>query len=304
MRAGVIHSDRILRELDDLWVALGGPSDGENREEVLRACAMTLLVLTSGPAGDPALAETLAALMRDHPSRAIVIGVAGDTERRLSADVTARCWMPFGRGQQICSEQIEITATAGALADLPPLILALTAADLPVVAWVRTTRLLAEDSLLPLFRLAGKVILDSAAEPDFPVLLHRIRRLSAVVETVADLSWTRLTRWRSAIADVYDETLQRIRIFHHGPVPPPSALYLAAWLENAVGEGLSVSFASHPDASANDDIREVTLEGPDRQISVSRTAVPPVPERGLLAEELSLLERDPIFEAALERVLA
>ena len=40
----------------------------------------------------------------------------------MEARVFAQCWMPFGKRQQICCEQIEITASETSLADAASLI--------------------------------------------------------------------------------------------------------------------------------------------------------------------------------------
>ena len=56
--------------------------------------------------------------MHEHPSRAIVVRVRQCAERVLEARVFAQCWMPFGGRQQICCEQVEITASPESLADV------------------------------------------------------------------------------------------------------------------------------------------------------------------------------------------
>ena len=47
------------------------------------------------------------------PSRGIVLAVTDRARERLQARVLAQCWKPFGKAQQICCEQIEITADYG-----------------------------------------------------------------------------------------------------------------------------------------------------------------------------------------------
>ena len=108
--SATINPDRVLHELSDLWVSLG-KHDGDESTGVLRACAMTLVVLAEAAEDANAIGETLAALMREHPSRAIVIRIADSTEPALEAKVLAQCWMPFGQRRQICCEQIEISAS-------------------------------------------------------------------------------------------------------------------------------------------------------------------------------------------------
>ena len=63
--------------------------------------------------------ETLALLMREHPSRAVVVRVRDVDAPELEAKVLAQCWMPFGQRRQICCEQIEISTSNASLVDVP-----------------------------------------------------------------------------------------------------------------------------------------------------------------------------------------
>lgn len=321
MSEAAIQPDRILEQLEELWSGLGGEQDAE----VLRACAMTLLVVTEGPGGDAALAEVLAAVVQEHPSRVIVAALSEGPARRLTASVSARCWLPFGRRQQICCEQIEISATRGALADLAPVALALAAPDLPVVIWVRAWRRLGEEPLRPVLRLADKLIVDSAGAASAEEGLKRVQSAAGIAGLRADLAWTRLTPWRAALAEAFGQppcsleaaAVERIEIGFEGGRVPPEALYLRAWLESVV-EKASIRLAPAPERSGGG-LYGLALEGQGVAVSLSWAAgelqlaiggrpvrrLGPAPSEGeLLAEELSLLERDPVFEAVLERALA
>ena len=68
---GTIAPESILHDMADLWVTLG--KEGEGDAGVLRACSMTLVVAAEESDDAQAIGETLAALMPEHPSRAIVI---------------------------------------------------------------------------------------------------------------------------------------------------------------------------------------------------------------------------------------
>ena len=74
-----VTADSILHELHDLWVNAGhaheapGPAGGLPHGEVLRACTMTLFVLADEADDPAAIWELLAALMPQHPSRAILL---------------------------------------------------------------------------------------------------------------------------------------------------------------------------------------------------------------------------------------
>ena len=76
---------------------------------------MTLIVVVEEERDAQAIGETLASLMHEHPSRAIVLRVRSGEEPSLSARVFAQCWMPFGSRQQICCEQVEIISSLGEL---------------------------------------------------------------------------------------------------------------------------------------------------------------------------------------------
>src|ERR1035437_389832 len=157
--SATVAPDSILKELAALWTQQGKEGDAG----VLRACSMTLLVIAEAADDASALGETLAALMPEHPARTILIRLQGDGERALPQRVYQQCWKPFGQRQQICCEQIEITASDAALADLPSVILPLAVSDLPVILWCRSARLVQRPEFGEIAGMATKVVIDSDA---------------------------------------------------------------------------------------------------------------------------------------------
>ena len=156
-----------------------------------------------------------------------------------------QCWKPFGQRQQICCEQIEITASDAALADLPSVILPLAVPDLPVILWCRSARLVRRPEFGEIARMATKVVIDSAAAGDankdaadaMVYMADAVRRGGIF----ADLAWTRLTRWRETLARVFEnrDTLARLSEVdsvqvRFGPSYETAAWYLAAWAANAL----------------------------------------------------------------------
>ena len=109
--------------------------------------------------------------------------------------------MPFGQRRQICCEQVEITASDAALADLPSVVLPLAVADLPLILWCRSPRLFD----LPEFRAVGGHgrpcgggfgrFLRPAGGP--PAAGGGSGASSG--PPVGDLAWTHLTRWREML---------------------------------------------------------------------------------------------------------
>jgi glucose-6-phosphate dehydrogenase assembly protein OpcA len=290
MSAAAVRPDKLLRDLDDLWRGLGNEEQGG----VLRACAMTLIVCAEGAEDD--LGETLALLMRDHPARAIVLREQKGDGPHLEAGVRAQCWMPFGRRQQICCELIEIAMTRASLADVPPVVHSLTAPDLPVAIWCRSSSLVGLAEFEPVLRLANKLILDSAAAADLRAQLRYMHAAEDADSVVADLSWTRLTLWRETIAKQFDNPAMQARTLHGatvgyvGQYVPMWAYYVAGWLRNSAGKGLAVEFQRGSEF--------VELCGDGWAVKVDPATLPKRGDYELLREELSILGRDPVYTAA------
>jgi glucose-6-phosphate dehydrogenase assembly protein OpcA len=323
---GTIAPDRILHEMADLWVSLG--KQGEGEAGVLRACSMTLVVAAEESDDAQAIGETLAALMPEHPSRAIVLRFRTGDARALSSRVFAQCWMPFGHRRQICCEQIEIVASDASLPDLPAVLMALKVPDLPVILWCRSARLFGLPGFAQLSAITQKVVLDSGTFSDQARALKEMNDQAAAGCSLADLSWTRLTRWRELIAQIFENRAQlanlpsvsEILISHHGVATPVTAFYLAAWLMDGLGMvGAHPQVEFHSDGgepvwrfsrvelrarNSADAIASIALaEGHAAEVRtgglVSKALLPALTDYALMREELSIPGRDPAFDSAL-----
>ena len=307
--AAAVSPDRILRQLSELWTAEGGQSDAG----VLRACSMTLIVVAEASDDASALGETLAALMPEHPARAILVRLSGEGERALTERVYQQCWMPFGQRRQICCEQIEITASDAALADLPSVLLPLAVPDLPVILWCRSARLAARPDLRDLSLIATKVIFDTFGALNPADDVSRLAGAPRSGLLLADLAWTRLTRWRESLARLFEnrEYLGRLSEIESVRVcfPPgaeTSAWYLAAWAGLALG--------LTPGVSRGGKSLRLELSAPGFEVSLVRengrlvttaggqsscASLPEPSDYLLMREELAIVRPDPVFERTL-----
>jgi glucose-6-phosphate dehydrogenase assembly protein OpcA len=137
---------------------------------------------------------------------------------------------------------------------------------------------------------------------------------------VADLAWTRLTRWRQLVAQIFDkpenrERLPRIanaRVTYVGAAVPLEGYYFAAWLqaglpdaaislERAEGEGCHlarVEFDSGETPIAiglsQGQAAEMRMDG-----FVSKSICPEPSDYLLLREELGIEGADPVYARAL-----
>jgi len=309
-----VAPDRILKELAALWVEEGK----QGATGVLRACSMTLIVIAEERADTSELGETIAALMPEHPARAILVRVRAGSERALSERVYQQCWMPFGQRRQICCEQIELTASDAALGDLPSVLLPLIVADLPVIVWCRSPRLVPMPEFAQIGRLADKVILDSAQFERPAEGLGEITRAQQGGLRIADLAWTRLTRYREMLARVFENReyfkgLPGIETVSVACAPgyETAGLYMAAWVRDVLAQaGVSVKARASRGAAT----LSVELASPDLRVLLKREAdrlvvnvgdlsycthLAPSTDYLLMREELRIVRRDTLFERTL-----
>jgi glucose-6-phosphate dehydrogenase assembly protein OpcA len=238
----------------------------------------------------------------------------------MAERVYSQCWMPFGQRRQICCEQVEITVSDAALADLRSVVLPLTVPDLPLIVWCRSSRLLAMPEFHDIGAMADKVVLDSASAPDPPAVLQGAQEMATQGVMLGDLAWTRLTRWREMLAQVFENQQNAAHLARIASVEVEwggayrvLALYLGAWTRAclaAVAVNPSLNIARDGDANhlrvrltgegiavelvREDDRMVVTLNGASQC-----TNLPQPTDYLLMREELGIVRHDPVFEKTL-----
>ncbi|HEX4807957.1 MAG TPA: glucose-6-phosphate dehydrogenase assembly protein OpcA [Bryobacteraceae bacterium] len=332
--SGVVYPaqpEKILKALGQVWTSLAKEEQQHQKPTVLRACAMTLIVATDDTDGDQGTAlQTLIGLMHEHPSRSVVLRVSETVERGLEARVLAQCWKPFGKAQQICCEQIEISAHPQSWAQVGPTVNGILAADLPVVLWCRQKAALnpaASDEqktgLAAVMDFAGKAIVDTAGS-DLRGAYQVIKKWRQQGRIIGDLQWTRLTPWRQALANAFDDPgkqrdilrYKSVEVGYAGADPDAAILYIAGWLSAVLDAHASLV---RLDVGQGTGLQRVTLRSDTDEITLQRTSDQCMTLRvggrqrkytyselslyTLMNEELSILGPDPVFESAIERAL-
>ena len=265
---------------------------------------LTLVVVTDESGSDDAV-EAAAQSAREHPSRVVVVTpVPGAEQPRLDAQVC-------GAGERGPGETVSLYLH-GELGGQPAsVVVPLLVPDTPVVVYWpgRAPAVPAAD---PLGALAQRRITDLAASPD--PRRDLVQRARGYRPGDTDLSWTRITPWRSLLAAALDQQHAEVTGgYVAGEPDSPSAELLALWLEDRLG--VSVERAT----SRGPGITEARLRTPDGDIAVTRPdgrlamlTQPGWPERPialkrrplveLMAEELRRLDADDIYAATLRRV--
>jgi len=306
-----VSPDRLLSDLSELWTSTGKEESPDGG--VLRACAMTLIVFADEEDDHQAISETIFELMRSHPSRAIVVKIL-EAPGTLESRVFAQCWKPQGQALQICCEQVELTVSLNRLDDLPSIVGPIAAPDLPRVVWFRSRRVSGAPDLSSLIGLGDKIVVDSA-RPGAPAFAD-LRTLIAAGCIVGDLSWTRLTRLRELLAKLIGTrdpaSIKAIELAYRGSGPDPSVKYLQAWLRVAFPGAHVDMHQSAADGSA--ELAGIRV-APDLNIGLDKGCaeyevssrrqhanIAAGPDHRLLAEELNIMQHDPVFESELARM--
>ncbi len=307
--AVAIDTEKVLRDLRDLWTGLG--REQEQAGGVIRACAMTLIAVVQSDEEAEAVRKILAAVMHDHPSRALILRMYRGAESGAGpgAHVFAECWKQPGAPSRICAEGIELIADAADSEAAAHMILPLLVPDLPVVLWYYR-QFERHDALL---HLAKKVIVDSKYVEDPQLAIESVRALRSPDRHVADLSWTRLTAWREGVSNAFACMKPKagptaVRIEFGGPLSS-AVLYLKRWMERALPAAKVTIENASAEPGALPGLQAVTLGEVSLRLACAgalevragdcsaRSPLPAATDEALLREELSILGEDPVFEA-------
>ena len=212
----------LLKELDAHWRHKGeGPDVG------VGAAGVRDDADRRGARGEDAqaLGVTLADIMHEHPNRTIVPGDDGEVTAPGELAVLDAV---YGR-QQICCEQIEITSSLATLGQCR-----LCSVDGGGLWWRCGARSTVRN--LPVRPVLSWLAGDGGwfNSAGMRVALPALQALSTGSWRLADLAWTRATRWRETVAHLACVEgwtwAEEVEITWAGEGVPPAAAYVAAWL--------------------------------------------------------------------------
>ncbi|MEU3309588.1 glucose-6-phosphate dehydrogenase assembly protein OpcA [Nocardiopsis sp. NPDC055551] len=193
---------------------------------------------------------------REHPSRVVAL-VRRDPKAEPTIDAEIRRPGTSGPGEAV------LLRLYGPLGEHPDSVLTpLLVPDAPVVVWWPGQGPV-DPASDPVGRLAQRRITDALRAPD--PLRDLMDRVAHYRPGDTDLTWTRLTPWRSLLASVMDQPCGWVTGAKVTAEPDyPSADLLAAWLS----ERLEISVERH--ASDGPGLTEVSLTTDQGDIVISR----------------------------------
>lgn len=189
-------------------------------------------------------------------------------------------------------------------------VLPLLLSDTPVVVWWPTTHPtnVADD---PLGRLASRRIIDTTEAEDFVAALASKKANMNRGDT--DLSWTRLTPWRAALAATLDQPYEPITGASVHSQPIPAAPLMRTWLEWRLE--VPVTYVASTGPAINQIVvhtlgGDITISRPDGHmatvdrngVSVKELFLPRREIKDLISEELRRLNPDETYEETMRRL--
>ena len=250
----------VEQELARIWAGqdLTTQIEGEpGRHIAARTSVMNLVVIARRPELAERGAATIQALTGRHPSRTIVVQSADpDGPSWIDARVEAHCVLPREDAPETCAETIHLTAGGEAGRHLAAIVTPLIVHDLPVTVWWPGEPPFTSRAAYDLLSGADRLVVDGSSWGGDG--LERMREMAGLLDAaplaISDFALLRQSRWREAIASIFDDpdftpylrSLRRIAVAYatHDEAGAPGStnivkpIYHVAWLASRLGLGV------------------------------------------------------------------
>lgn len=247
----------IEQELARIWAEpnLETLMDGDpGRHIAARTSVMNLVVIARRPEIGERAAATIQLLTGRHPSRTLIVSSADpDGPSWLDAQIEAHCILPREDAPETCAEMIYLTAGGESGRHLDALVTPLLIHDLPVTVWWPGVPPFGTRQAADLLAAADRLVVDGSTWPDDG--LERLVQLAALLDrqqlAIQDFALIRQSRWREAIASIFDlpeftpflRSVRRIAVAYatHDETGAPGStnivkpIYHVAWLASRLG---------------------------------------------------------------------
>ena len=247
----------IEQELARIWSEpnLETLVEGEpGRHVAARTSVMNLVVVARQPELGERCAATIQQLAGRHPSRTVILAPADpDGPSWLDAAIQAHCILPREDAPETCAELIYLTVGGESGHHLHSVIAPLLIHDLPVAIWWPGEPPFQTHQARELLRLADRLVVDGSTWSEDG--LRRLRQLAQLREQtkllVSDFALMRQSRWREAVASIFDvpeflpflSSLRRVSVSYatHEETGTPGStnvvkpVYHVAWLASRLG---------------------------------------------------------------------
>jgi glucose-6-phosphate dehydrogenase assembly protein OpcA len=251
--------DGIEKELSKIWaqpnLMVDTGSERRGRHIAARTSVMNLVVVARERETGERSAETISRLTGRHPSRTLVVLSADpDGPPWLDARIQAHCVLPRPDAPETCSELIFLTAGGETGRHLSALVTPLLVHDLPVTVWWPGEIPFGSEPTEELLDATDRLVVDGSGWSGDG--LGRLRQLAGAYDrhdriAIRDFALVRQSRWREAIATVFDlpeflpflGSIRRVAVTYGtrdetgdpGTTNVVKPLYHVAWLASRLG---------------------------------------------------------------------
>jgi len=259
----------IERELARIWAQPNLAIESDDgvqggRHIAARTSVLNLVVVARQPEVGERSAETISRLTGRHPSRTLVVqGADPDGPPWIDARIQAHCVLPRAGAPETCTELIFMTAGGETGRHLFGLVAPLLIHDLPVTVWWPGEPLLGSQPVRELLESTDRLVVDGSAWSGDGV--DRLIQLAGLYDdferlSIRDFALVRQSRWREAIASVFDMpeytpflgSIRRVAVGYatHDDTGVPGStnavkpLYHVAWLGSRLGMRVIAPLAS------------------------------------------------------------
>jgi len=249
----------VEKELSRIWaqpdLILDDTQRDVPRQAAARTSVMNLIVVAADSETGAHAAEIISRLTGRHPSRTLIVRLADpDGPAWLDAQIQAQCMLPRADAPDSCTELVYLTAGGETGRHLAALVAPLLVHDLPVTTWWPGEPPLGSQVAEDLLEQTDRLVVDGSTWRGDG--LSRLRQVAALLRSeprlsVRDFGFVRQSRWREAIATVFDlpeylpflPYVRRIAVTYstHDETGAPGMtnvvkpLYHVAWLASRLG---------------------------------------------------------------------
>jgi glucose-6-phosphate dehydrogenase assembly protein OpcA len=207
------HSiEDIEQELARIWsqpdLTVDMNRDGvAERHIAARTNVMNLVVIARRTEVGQRSAATIQMLTGRHPSRTMILSSADpDGPSWLDAQIQAHCILPRADAPETCAETIYITCGGESGRHLDAIVAPLLIHDLPVTLWWPDEPPFGTEPADDLFAMADRLVVDGShwRGDGLAGLRHLAELQERLPLSISDFALVRQSRWREAIASVFD----------------------------------------------------------------------------------------------------
>lgn len=228
--------------------------------------------------------DVLAGLAERHPSRTVVLFPHPDESDGLAATVEVHSF-PVGDERQVCTETIRIELNGKRSLAPASVVQPLLLPDLPAFLRWRGLPPFGDPAFEGLLDVVDRLIVDSTEWPGLPASYEQLAGIFDRV-VVSDIAWARTSRWRPQLASLWPGIAEVERVLVKGTAA--QAHLIAGWLRSRLHREIALEH------EPSDRLVGVELDGKPAPFPPGDAPAP----ADLLSDELDLVDRDRIYEAA------